>query len=93
MNVFIGLDVSLASTAICVLGPQGSIIEELQAASEPEALVRAIGSMPYSIDAIGLEAGPLSQWLSKGIEEAGFDVILMETRLCERYLNRDSYCR
>jgi hypothetical protein len=39
MNVFIGLDVSLASTAICVLGPQGKIVEELDAASEPEALV------------------------------------------------------
>ncbi|SMD12622.1 hypothetical protein [Primorskyibacter flagellatus] len=71
MNVFIGLDVSLASTAICVLGPQGKIVEELQAESEPEALVRAIVALPYSIAAIGLEAGPLSQWLSKGMEEAG----------------------
>ncbi len=86
MNVFIGLDVSLASTAICVLGPQGKVIEELQAASEPEALVRAVGSLPYSIEAIGLEAGPLSQWLSKGIEEAGFDVVLMETRLVKAAL-------
>ena len=32
MNVFIGLDVSLASTAICVLGPQGKVVEELEAA-------------------------------------------------------------
>ena len=79
MNVFIGLDVSLASTAICLLGPQGQIVEELQAESEPETLVRAIGALPYEIEAIGLEAGPLSQWLSKGIEEAGFDVVLMET--------------
>ena len=39
MNVFIGLDVSLASTAICVLGPLGKFVEELDAASEPEALV------------------------------------------------------
>jgi hypothetical protein len=44
MNVFIGLDVSLASTAICVLGPQGQIVEELQAESEPEALVHAMTS-------------------------------------------------
>ena len=86
MNVFIGLDVSLASTAICVLGPQGKIVEELQADSEPEALVHAVGSLPYSIDAIGLEAGPLSQWLSKGIEEAGFEVVLMETRLVKAAL-------
>lgn len=86
MNVFIGLDVSLASTAICLLGPQGQIVEELQAESEPETLVRAIGALPYEIEAIGLEAGPLSQWLSKGIEEAGFDVVLMETRLVKAAL-------
>ncbi|KNG91747.1 IS110 family transposase [Pseudaestuariivita atlantica] len=86
MNVFIGLDVSLASTAICVLGPQGIIVEELQAESEPEALVRAIVALPYSIDTIGLEAGPLSQWLSKGMEEAGFDVVMMETRLVKAAL-------
>mgnify|MGYP001080696822 CR=1 FL=1 len=86
MNVFIGLDVSLASTAICVLGPQGQIVEELQAESEPEALVRAIVALPYSIDTIGLEAGPLSQWLSKGMEEAGFDVVMMETRLVKAAL-------
>lgn len=86
MNVFIGLDVSLASTAICVLGPQGRVVDELQAASEPEALVHAIGSLPYEIEAIGLEAGPLSQWLSKGMEEDGFDVVLMETRLVKAAL-------
>ncbi|WP_306155757.1 IS110 family transposase [Roseovarius sp. MMSF_3281] len=86
MNVFIGLDVSLASTAICVLGPQGKVVEELEAASEPEALVRAMTSLPYAVDAIGLEAGPLSQWLSKGMEEAGFDVVMMETRLVKAAL-------
>ena len=86
MNVFIGLDVSLASKAICVLGLQGKVVEELDAASEPEALVRAMASLPYAVDAIGLEAGPLSQWLSKGIEEAGFDVVLMETRLVKAAL-------
>ena len=53
MNVFIRLDVSLASMAICVLGPQGQIVEELQVESEPEALVRAMASLPYAVDAIG----------------------------------------
>jgi transposase len=86
MSVFIGLDVSLASTAICVLGPQGRIVEELEADSVPDALVRAMTSLPYAVEAIGLEAGPLSQWLSKGIEEAGFDVVLMETRLVKAAL-------
>ena len=62
MNAFIGLVVSLASTAICVLGPKGKAVEEFEAAREPEALVRAMAPLPSSIDAIGLENGPLSHW-------------------------------
>ena len=42
MDVFIGLDVSLASTAICVLGEKGKIVTEAQVASAPDALVSFI---------------------------------------------------
>ena len=38
MELFIGFDVSLASTAICVLGDRGKIVKEAKASSEPEAL-------------------------------------------------------
>lgn len=84
VTVSIGLDVSFASTAIYVPGPQGKVVLELQAASQPKALVRMVGSLPYTIDAIGFETGPL--WLSKGIEEAGLDVVFMETWLVKAAL-------
>lgn len=80
MRLFIGLDVSLAKTAICVISEHGQIMKEAQVASEPEALVTWIGELDGSIAAIGLEAGPLSQWLHKGLTDAGRDVVLMETR-------------
>ena len=80
MDVFIGLDVSLASTAICVLGEKGKIVTEAQVASAPDALVSFIHELPHGIEAIGLEAGPLSQWLHKGLTDAGFEAVLMETR-------------
>ena len=38
------------------------------------------GELPHGIAAIGLEAGPLSQWLHKGLTDAGFEAVLMETR-------------
>jgi len=38
MNMFIGLDVSLASTAICVLDAHGKAVRETTVASEPETL-------------------------------------------------------
>jgi len=80
MNVFIGLDVSLASTAICVVSEHGEIVKETTAASEPETLVSAIREISHQVVGVGLEAGPLSQWLYKGLYEAGLDTVLMETR-------------
>ena len=82
MDVYIGLDVSLASTAICVIGEKGKIVTEAQVVSTPEALVAFMGRLPHphEIAAIGLEAGPLSHWLHKGLADAGFEAVLMETR-------------
>ena len=60
MDVYIGLDVSLASTAICVLGEKGKIVTEAQVASAPDSLVAFMHELPHGIAVIGLEAGPLS---------------------------------
>ena len=80
MEVYIGLDVSLASTAVCVLGEKGKMVTEAQVASAPDALASFLRELPYGIAAIGLEAGPLSNWLHKGLTDAGFETVLMETR-------------
>ena len=71
---------SLAKTAICVISEHGKIVKETQVASEPEALVRWAREQEGTIAAIGLEAGNLSQWLHRGLTDAGLDAVLMETR-------------
>ena len=80
MKTFIGLDVSLASTAICAVTEKGKITYAGSAESEPEALISAINKLDCDIAAVGLEAGPMSQWLHKHLSDAGLDVLLMETR-------------
>ena len=80
MELYIGLDVSLASTAICVVSSNGKVIRETTAASEPEELERTLRSLSGTVVGVGLEAGPLSQWLHRHLSEAGFDTVLMETR-------------
>lgn len=80
MDLFIGLDVSLASTAVCVLDEKGNIVTEVQVASAPDAIAAFMGELPHGIAAVGLEAGPLSHWLHKGLTDAGFEAVLMETR-------------
>ena len=71
MEIYIGLDVSLATTAICVLGEKGKIVTEAQVDSAPDSLVAFLHELPHDIAAIGLEAGPLSHWLHKGLIDAG----------------------
>ena len=71
MKLFVGLDVSLEKTAVCVISEHGKIVKEAQVASEPEALLRWISDQDGAISAVGLEAGPLSQWLHRGLSEAG----------------------
>src|ERR1700751_2195965 len=59
---------------------QGKIVKEAKAASEPEALVAFFRSLGFAVKRIGLEAGPLSQWLKAGRKGSGFDTVLLETR-------------
>lgn len=80
MKLFVGLDVSLAKVAICVVSEHGKISREAEVACEPDPLVRWPRDLDGSIAAIGLEAGPLSQWLHRALGEAGLDPVLMETR-------------
>ncbi len=80
MKLFIGLDVSFAKTAACMLDEHGRIVREAEIASDPEALAKFATEQPGEIAVIGLEAGPLSQWLHRGLADAGFDAVLMETR-------------
>jgi len=80
MTYFAGIDVSLKDSSICVVDADGKIVREVKLASEPEALVAFFGKVGFVVSRIGLEAGPLSQWLHDGLTRAGFEVVLLETR-------------
>ena len=80
MEYYAGIDVSLESSSVCVMDATGRIVREGKVASEPEALVRFLADLGLAIVRIGLEAGPLSQWLHAGMTAAGFEVVLVETR-------------
>jgi transposase len=80
MYHYAGIDVSLECSAVCVVDSAGKILRETKVASEPEALIVWLRSLGQTIERIGLEAGPLSQWLYAALREAGLAVELLETR-------------
>src|SRR5262249_23161401 len=69
MDHFAGLDVSVKETSVCVVDATGKIVREVRVASEPEALLAVLASPAYHFKRIGLEAGPLSQWLFSALAE------------------------
>jgi transposase len=74
------LDVSVKETSVCIVDDTGKIVREVKVPSEPAALLQVLRSGCYSFKRIGLEAGPLSQWLFSGLAEVDLPVICVETR-------------
>jgi transposase len=80
MYHYAGIDVSWESSAVCVVDGAGKIVREAKVATEPEALIGWFRLLGLTVERIGLEAGPLSQWLYAALREANFAVELLETR-------------
>ncbi len=80
MEHYAGIDVSLECSCVCVVNATGKIVREGKVASEPEALIAWFGALGLPLGRIGLEAGPLSQWLYAAMRSAGLAVELLETR-------------
>ncbi len=77
MDHYAGIDVSLEQSSICVVDAAGRIVREAKVASEPEALISFLHDLA-PLARIGLEAGPLSQWLHAALIRAGHDAVLLE---------------
>lgn len=87
MEHFVGLDVSLEWTSVCVVDEVGQIVREAKVLSEPDALVAFFAELDARVTRICLEAGPLSQWLHDGLAEAGLPVVCAETRQLKAVLS------
>ena len=71
MEHYAGIDVSLEQSSVCVVDATGGIVREAKVASEPEALIAWFRGLGLEVARIGLEAGPLSQWLFAAMRDAG----------------------
>jgi transposase len=80
MEHYAGIDVSLEYSSVCVVDGSGKIVREVKVESEPAPLIGWLGSLGFELGRIGLEAGPLSQWLYTAMKQVGLAVELLETR-------------
>lgn len=80
MTYYAALDVSLRSVHICVIDDAGNIQAEDKLDSEVEDIVAYLQDLHCPVSAVGLEAGTLTQYLTYGLQSAGYDVVCMEAR-------------
>jgi transposase len=80
MEYYAGIDVSLEQSSVCIVDKGGKIVREAKVASEPDALAAFLRGLGLALTRVGLEAGPLSQWLHAGLSAAGLPTVLLETR-------------
>lgn len=86
MKHFIGLDVSVKETAVCIVDETGRVCREVKVVTHPDDLVAVVREAAWKVERIGLEAGPLSQWLYEGLAGAGLPVTCIETRHVKAFL-------
>ena len=87
MRVFIGLNVSLARTAVCFVDHDGAVQWQGKVPSEPGPLIKRLAESHGMIELAGIEARPLSEWLRLGPREAGIPIVCVETRHAQRFLS------
>ena len=74
------LGVSLEYSSVCIVDGSGKIVWEARLESEPAVLINWFVTCGLELTRIGVEAGPLSQWLYAAMRKAGLAVELLETR-------------
>lgn len=80
MKYYCGLDVSLNSTAICVVNQDGDIVREGEVPTEPAAIHEWLGKLGLAMERVGLEAGGLTPWLCHELLSLKYPAICIETR-------------
>lgn len=80
MKHYAGIDVSLEESHVAIVDESGKIVSEASVGSDPVTLAQYLTRWPGCLTQVGLEAGPLSQWLHAGLTRAGLPVVCLETR-------------
>ena len=80
MEPYVGMDVSLKETSICVVDGKGEIVSEGTVISEPAAIAAFVKTKAASAKRIGLETGPTTTWLWHELRALGLPVICIDAR-------------
>lgn len=77
---YVGLDVSLKTTAVCVINDKGTVVWRGKCASTPESIAAAVQTYAAAAARVGLETGQLSNWLTLNLRRRGVPIVCLDAR-------------
>src|SRR5919206_3829413 len=77
---YVGLDVSLETTSICVIDDGGAIVWRGKGSSDSDAISQIVRAHAPAVVRVGLETGQLSNWLTLGLRRGGLPVVCIDAR-------------
>src|SRR5437016_6834170 len=80
MKYFVGLDVGLEETNVCVIDSEGLTVREVKVSTEPAAIRSAVEGYADRLDRVGVEGSSLGIWLYRELQPAGVPIIVVEAR-------------
>ena len=80
MEYYVGLDVSLKQTSICVVDQTGSVVREGVVDSDPETIAEFVRAKAPGVVRIGIETGPTTTWLWTELKRLDLPVICIDAR-------------
>ena len=90
MSLYAGLDISVKKTALCVVNGNGRVLLETTVDSSPDVIAERLREFEQPIERIGLEAGPLSQWIYGGLVDLGLQRSVSRPDICMQPFPRGS---
>lgn len=88
MAQYVGLDVGLEWTSICVIDQEGAVVWRGRIATEVESLAAAVQTRAPEAAMVGLETGALSTWLFHGLRQQDLPVVCLDARDAKAVLAR-----
>ena len=80
MKTYVGLDVSLKETSICIVDETGVALKEGVVVSDPDLIVEYLAEHSPMMQRVGLESGPTSSWLWRELEARGLPAVCIDAR-------------
>ena len=80
MRHYVGLDVSMKETFICIEDELGKVIHQSHVKTDPGLIADRLKKFQLPLERVGIESGSISHWLVDNLKQLGIPAICIDAR-------------